>query len=102
MEAFQNRNGELVIDGECARELIPVLLTAHSEQSDSAAYLLAQLLEAFGDVHASAGRFGHDYCALIDYDEQRWLVEANNAWTRVYDPAEAEYDVLEQISDMAD
>lgn len=73
--------------------LIEILLAAHTAESDAASKPLADLLREFGDVEASKGTVGLDYRALIAASGQRWLVEDNNAWTRVYDPADANYDV---------
>lgn len=73
-------------------EIIDILLAAHKEASDQAAKPLAAMLAEYGDVVASKGTIGQDYLALIEWDGRTWLVEANNGWDRVYDPADADYD----------
>ena len=76
-----------------AERAITALLAAHQVPSDAAARPLAALLRECGVVEAQSGSVGHDYAAIIDWDGRRWLVEDNNAWTRVCDPADADCDV---------
>lgn len=73
------------------------LLAAHHNESDAAAKPLAAALREQGEVIAETGTPAQDYTALIVFDCETWLVEDNNAWTRVYDPADADYDYRSQL-----
>src|SRR5690606_10599313 len=68
-------NGNLVVSADTAEGLIPILLEAHTEESDDASKMLAQLLREFGAVERATGTPGHDYTAIIQFGGEKWLVE---------------------------
>jgi len=78
-------------------DIIDLLLAAHREPSDRAAKPLAAALREWSLIIAEAGGPGIDYIGIVDWDNVRYLVEDNNAWTRVYDLSDAEYDVQAAI-----
>lgn len=84
-----------------ADAIISILFAAHRSDSDRAAAPLAAALREWGEIQAEAGTPGHDYTALIcDLEEVTWLIEDNNARTRIYDPGDADYDIVEEIKRM--
>lgn len=76
---------------------IKALLASHREESDAAAKPLANALREAGEIVAEKGTPNQDYTGLIKFDGETWLVEQNNAWTRVYDPADASYDYRAEL-----
>jgi hypothetical protein len=83
-------------------DLIAFLLASHHAESDVASKPLADLLRQYGEVVASKGVVGQDYAAIIAFDGSRWLVEDNNAWTRIYSPTDADYDVDAELGIVAE
>lgn len=78
-------------------DTIKGLLGSHREESDAAAKPLAAALREHGEIVAEKGSPNLDYLALIRFDGDTWLVEDNNAWTRVYDPTDADYDYRAEL-----
>jgi hypothetical protein len=83
--------------GQRADRLVNILLASHKVQDDDAAGPLADALRAMGEIEAEKGEPLQDYQALICWEGMTWLVDDNNAFTRVYDPADADEGVVAEL-----